>query len=115
MSYHSQGNSARNNPNHIPSNSNNRALPIRLCGQPYGGLGKRYERNNQSERETANTWDSRQVAQEPDGRTKDESRYSPREHAGVIQFTGDTGFQSGRGGGTQVFEHIVRDHTDSQP
>lgn len=81
MNYQSQNNSARNKSNHIPSNSNDCALPIRLCSQPHGGLDKCYERNNQPERETANAWDSRQGTQEPEGCSKDKGRYSPYEHA----------------------------------
>lgn len=61
MNYQSHDNSARNKSNHIPCKANGRALPIRLCSQPHGGLDKCYERTNQSERETANAWNSRQV------------------------------------------------------
>lgn len=90
-------------------------MPIRLCSQLHGGLEKRYERNNQSEWETADTWNSRQVTQEPDGCPKGESCHSPYKYTGVIYLAGGARFQSGRDGGAQVLEYIVCDHADSQP
>ncbi|GAA2268518.1 hypothetical protein GCM10010415_37760 [Streptomyces atrovirens] len=55
VTHQSQGNSNRDKLNHIPSNSNNRTLPIHLCSQSHGGLKKGNKWNNQPEWEAANT------------------------------------------------------------
>ncbi|GAA2557581.1 hypothetical protein GCM10010423_69080 [Streptomyces levis] len=77
---------------------------MRLRSQLHGGLEECYERNNQSEWETADTWNSRQVSQEPDGCAKDESCYSPCKYTGVIYLASGARFQSCRDGGAQTFE-----------
>ncbi|TQK98185.1 transposase [Streptomyces puniciscabiei] len=82
VSHKHDGNHHRGEANGIPGHVGNRALQVRLDGEPLRGLEECDQRNKQTEWEAADAGRPRKVPQDPHRRPEDERCYSPEQDSG---------------------------------